>query len=218
MTNNQTSANRVWDWPIRFVHWSFVILLALLWWTAENGEMDIHRYAGYAITSLLVFRLYWGFAGSNTARFTQFVQGPTQTWRYAKTLGQPHTAPQYGHNPLGAYSVVLLLSLMGIQVISGLFAIDVDGWEAGPLNDYVSFETGRLSAAWHEYTFNVILGWIILHLFAVTYYLFWRKQNLISAMLSGKTKEGGSGKFIAARPTHYFVGLALILITLWLLL
>ena len=204
--------------PIRLIHWLLVVLIAVLWWTAENGQMDNHRLAGYSVLALIIFRLYWGFTGSNTAKFSHFIKTPAVTWQYARRLFQSGTSRSIGHNPLGGYSVMLLLTLLSIQLITGLFAIDVDGWEAGPLNHYISFEAGRLCATWHEYTFNTILAWIVLHVLAIAYYLFWRKQNLIFTMFSGKVKGVKDSGFIPARSHHYFIGLALALITLWLLL
>jgi cytochrome b len=66
----------VWDLPTRLTHWLFVLCIAISWWTAEQRLMDWHRYSGYTMLGLLVFRLYRGFAGSSTARFAKFMRGP----------------------------------------------------------------------------------------------------------------------------------------------
>jgi cytochrome b len=55
-----------------------------------------------------------------------------------------------GHNPLGALSVIALLLAMATQVALGLFAVDVDGIESGPLSHLVSFDTGRTCAKLHH--------------------------------------------------------------------
>src|SRR5690606_40419623 len=65
--------------------------------------------------------------------------GPRAIARYLRS----GSTPSVGHNPLGALSVVALLLLLLIQVTLGLFAVDVDGLESGPLSHYVSFEVGR---------------------------------------------------------------------------
>ena len=67
---------RVWDVPVRLVHWLIVLSVAAAWWTAETGRMEWHQYSGYALLGLVSFRIYWGFFGSSTARFSQFVRGP----------------------------------------------------------------------------------------------------------------------------------------------
>src|SRR5688572_14073380 len=114
---------RVWDVPVRVGHWLMVLAVGTSWWTAETGRMDWHRYAGYSMLALVSFRIYWGFFGSSTARFSQFVRGPRTIVSYLK--GRWVAMP--GHNPLGALSVVVLLALLLTQVALGLFAVDVDG-------------------------------------------------------------------------------------------
>jgi cytochrome b len=173
---------RVWDVPIRLVHWLLVLSVAGAWWTAETGRMDWHQYFGYALLALVSFRVYWGFLGSSTARFSQFMRGPRGIVSYLK--GRRAHVP--GHNPLGALSVVALLALLLTQVVLGLFTVDVDGIESGPLSTYVSFDAGRLAADWHDKLFDVLLWLIGLHIAAVLYYLLIRKENLIGPMLSGK--------------------------------
>ncbi|HEY8540508.1 MAG TPA: cytochrome b/b6 domain-containing protein, partial [Steroidobacteraceae bacterium] len=74
----------VWDWPVRVVHWLFVLCVAISWWSAEEHMMDVHRYSGYTLLGLVVFRIYWGFAGSATARFAQFVRGPKAIAEYLR--------------------------------------------------------------------------------------------------------------------------------------
>ena len=90
-----------------------------------------------------------------------------------------------GHNPLGALSVLVLLGLLLTQIVLGLFAVDVDGIESGPLSTYVSFDTGRVAAEWHEALFDVLLWLIGLHVAAVLFYLLYKKENLVGTMLHG---------------------------------
>ena len=176
-----TTRVRIWDAPTRVVHWLMVILIAVSWWTAENGNLEFHRYSGYALLGLLLFRLYWGFVGSSSARFSHFVKGPKSIVRYVRG----ESAESLGHNPLGALSVVALLLLLLAQVSLGLFAVDVDGLESGPLSHLVSFEAGRACAEWHDTIFDVLVWVIGLHIAAVLFYVLFKKHNLITAMLHG---------------------------------
>lgn len=215
MTVKNTHLRNVWDVPIRLIHWAIVLLFGALWWTAENLEMDLHRYAGYALLALLVFRLYWGFAGSSTARFASFLRRPSVVWHYAKSLARRDKPLTLGHNPLGGWSSLLLILLLLVQVLLGLFAVDVDGWEAGPLNTYVSFETGRLCAEWHEIVFNTLLVFVALHIVAVFYYVLWRKHNLLKTMFTGKAEIIGEHEMVAAKLWHYVIGIVLAILSLW---
>jgi cytochrome b len=173
---------RVWDVPTRLTHWLVVLLVAFSWWTAETSRMDWHRWSGYTLLGLVTFRIYWGLVGSSTAKFSEFVRGPRAIAGYLKG----GWAVVAGHNPLGALNVVALLALLVTQIALGLFAVDVDGIESGPLSTYVSFEAGRAAAGWHEAVFNLLTAFIALHIAAVVYYVFIRKQALMAAMVHGK--------------------------------
>jgi cytochrome b len=100
------------------------------------------------------------------------------------------TAPWPGHNPLGGLSVVGLIIVMGVQVVLGLFSVDVDGLESGPLASYVSFEVGRTAAKAHALSFNFLLLLICLHLVAVIYYIVFKRHELIRPMVSGRRAKG----------------------------
>ena len=172
---------RVWDLPTRLVHWLLVALVAFSWWSAENHHMDYHRYSGYVLLGVLVFRVYWGFVGGATARFNNFVRGPRAIIEYLRS-----DSKVAGHNPLGALSVLALLILLIVQVSLGLFAVDVDGLESGPLSYMVSFDAGRACAEVHEIIFNVLLAAIVLHLLAILFYWIVKRDNLLGAMITGK--------------------------------
>ncbi len=178
---------RVWDVPVRVCHWLMVLCVGVSWWTAETSRMEWHQYAGLSLLAIVSFRIYWGFFGSSTARFSHFVRGPRTIVSYLK--GRWATMP--GHNPLGALSVVALLGLLLTQIVLGLFAVDVDGIESGPLSTYVSFDAGRLAAEWHDDLFAVLQWLIALHIVAVLYYVLFRKQNLVATMLHGKRAPSG---------------------------
>ena len=68
----------VWDVPVRLFHWLLVILMATSYFSGRAGGdwMQLHFWSGYAILTLLLFRIVWGFVGSSTARFSNFLKGP----------------------------------------------------------------------------------------------------------------------------------------------
>jgi cytochrome b len=169
----------IWDLPTRLFHWLLAALVAFSWWSHED-HLDWHRISGIGIAGLLVFRLWWGVAGSSTARFTSFLKGPRGVIAYLK--GGAAGAP--GHNPLGGWSVAAMLLALIAQVGLGLFSVDEDGFESGPLAKYVSFDTGRAAAGAHEIVFTILLGLIVLHLLAIGWYAA-RKQNLVGPMITG---------------------------------
>lgn len=207
---------RLWDLPTRLTHWSLAILVAFSWWSAESEKMDWHRWSGYAVLGLLVFRLFWGFAGSSTARFSGFVKGPAAVLAYARTLGARAPSQAAGHNPLGALSVLALIAALIAQVGFGLFAVDVDGLESGPLSHLVEFDTGRAFAELHETSFNVLLALIGLHLAAVAFYLVYKRENLIRPMVTGWRAVAGAPADVRFAPAwRALVGIALAVAVAW---
>lgn len=205
----------VWDGWVRGVHWSIAILFGVSWYT-HRANLEWHRYAGYALLTLVLFRIYWGFAGSTTARFAHFVKGPAAIFRYGRALlGREHSAP-VGHNPIGAISVLLLLALLLAQCLLGLFVTDLDGLESGPLSSLISFDTSRLLAAWHARLFTALQVLVALHVVAVLFYLFAKRDNLLAPMVTGRKR------FVEAveplrigRWWHGATALVFIAVTVW---
>jgi cytochrome b len=176
---------RLWDMPVRAIHWAIVLLMPALWWTGENSDMTLHKQLGYVMLALVVFRLFWGLTGSSTARFASFLKGPRAIASYASGLFGNEREVVVGHNPLGGWSAALLLVLLAAQIVIGLFAQDVDGIESGPLTYLVSYDTADAARGWHHLLFNVLLGFIALHVAAILFYLIVKRDNLIGPMITG---------------------------------
>lgn len=171
----------IWDLPTRLFHWSLVLLIPFMWWTAEEERLDLHIAGGTGVLGLLMFRLLWGFLGSSTARFAGFVRGPGAVIGYLRG----RRAYAVGHNPLGALSVIAMLGLLCLQVGLGLFASDDDGLESGPLAHLISSDLSEELAELHEDLFNVLLVLIGVHIAAILFYTLFKRQNLMGPMVSG---------------------------------
>jgi cytochrome b len=174
----------VWDLPLRLFHWLFASSIFASWYTAEIEEMEIHFWLGYFMIGLIVFRLIWGFIGPRHARFSSFLKRPPAIWLYLKGVTNRVSTQTVGHNPLGGLMVVAMILLAGAQATTGLFATDDIIW-AGPYNPSVSGALAEKLTAFHHYNFNVILGAIGLHLLAIAFYAFGKRQNLVPPMLHG---------------------------------
>lgn len=214
------STQKVWDAPTRLVHWLFVFCVAFSWWTVENDRMDWHYLSGLTLLGLLVFRIYWGFAGPETARFAQFVKGPRAVIGYMPKLFKPNYRAAFGHNPLGALSVLAILGALITQVTLGLFASDTDGLESGPLSRYVDYDFSKDAGDLHEDFFNVLLILIGLHIAAIVFYLVIKRTNLIGPMFTGKRNAAnveGPASGIAPVPLWRFaIGVVLAVAVVWL--
>ncbi len=195
-----TRGVQVWDLPLRIFHWSLVLSIAAAYITAEFGGSDWsdwHGRIGSFVLGLLVFRLIWGFIGTEHARFRSFVPTPTRISAY---LGGRWRG--LGHNPLGALSVIALLLLVAAQVLTGLFSND-DVAFAGPLSARVDKGTSDALTGWHEDIFYVLAGFIGLHIAAILFHLLIRRSNLVTPMVTGR-KPAGTGE---SSPVPGYLGL-----------
>lgn len=207
---------KLWDGPTRIVHWLIVVLLAVSWVTAETGVMSLHRWSGYFVLGLVVFRLYWGFAGSQSARFASFIKGPRTTLAYVRSIAGRTSSEVAGHNPLGAWSVLALLALLAAQVGFGLFAVDVDGLESGPFSYLVEFDVGRTAARLHHLTFVALQMLVALHLAALAFYFIHKRQNLIGAMITGRRHFEADPQLTFAPAWRAVAGLVAAAMLVWL--
>lgn len=175
-------AVRVWDLPLRLFHWSLVACLVGSFVTIKAGWSEWHFRFGYAALALIVFRLLWGFVGPRYARFSSFVFPPSALLAHLRnTAAAPRTL---GHTPSGALSVFALLAVVGVQAGAGLFASD-DIASEGPLARLVSNAFVE-KASWLHHTNEVlILALVALHLAAILFYRFVRRQSLVRPMVVG---------------------------------
>lgn len=178
----------VWDLPLRLFHWLLVLTVAFSIVSGELGGnlIDWHGRAGVLVLGLLVFRIVWGFIGTVHARFSSFFPTPARVWAYLKGQWQG-----YGHNPLGALSVIALLAVLAGVVGTGLFANDDIAFH-GPLFDLVSKDLSDRLSGWHARLFNILAGLVILHVAAIVFYARVKKHNLVVPMLTGKKEIPGN--------------------------
>ena len=175
---------RVWDLPTRVFHWSLVLGIVglAISGTIGGNAMLWHFRFGYAVLTLLLFRIVWGLVGGRWSRFGAFIYAPQTIIYYLKGRGKP--AHSVGHNPLGAGSVFAMLAALLAQVGSGLFSDD-DIAFAGPLTRFVSNATVSLATNYHKNIGKwIILALVLLHIAVIVFYLS-RKHNLVNAMLHG---------------------------------
>jgi cytochrome b len=212
-------AVRVWDWPVRLVHWAMVLLLIALLTTAKIGgdAMVWHMRAGEAMLTLVAFRIIWGFAGSPYARFSSFVRGPRAVISYARSIFAPPHEVHAGHNPLGGWMVIALLLALLFQTGTGLFTND-DVLTDGPLVRLISKDLSDAISSLHRKNAWVVGGLALAHIGAVLFYLIALKENLISPMLHGakalpatharNRPDGGAGAGSVTKAMIWFAACA----------
>jgi cytochrome b len=186
-TPQQVEHRQVWDLPVRLFHWALVAAMISAFVTNRLGVayFKYHVWSGYAVIILVSFRILWGVVGTRHAKFRQFVRGPAATLRYAFGLLHGSAPPCAGHNPLGAYMVMMLLIALGAQAVSGLFGND-DIFNTGPLAGYVDKELSLRLTSLHRHLFYWIAAATAIHILAVIAHHVFKRENLIVAMITGR--------------------------------
>ena len=156
------------------------MVLGIVFVKIGGNAIQWHAYCGYAALALILFRVIWGFVGSWHARFANFIPSPSKLIAFLR--GQVDGG--LGHNPLGALSVIALLTVILIQALTGLFADD-DIFFQGPFAKYVSNNTVALLTSIHRFNQYLIFALVGLHIAAISYYYFVKRENLVRPMVTG---------------------------------
>jgi len=218
----------VWSRKIRLFHWINVIAILLLivigviilnsklFGVATEGKVllkTMHVIVGYVFAINLLFRLIIGFIGKSYEKWGKtlpFNKGFTSELIEFKQ--QKHTAYK-GHNPAGKLMVFALLSLMCVQMVSGLviagtdiyyppfgnyfaqsIAIDKDNIKDIKPYSKVNVDEKAYKAmreirkpfiTAHVYTFYALIFLIPLHIIGVIVSERRERSALVSAMVNG---------------------------------
>ncbi|MGB5261538.1 MAG: cytochrome b/b6 domain-containing protein [Gammaproteobacteria bacterium] len=198
---------RVWDPLVRLFHWSLVLTFTVAWLSGEEESL-LHIYSGYAVMGLILLRVFWGFAGTRYARFSDFLYSPRRTLRYLGSLLDRAPEHYTGHNPAGGWMIVLLLASL---LVTGYTGIEVYGAEGhgplaanGPGVEWVSVayaddedndddhhgegEANEAEEFWeelHEFFAYFTLLLIFIHVAGVFVASRLHGENLVKAMISG---------------------------------
>lgn len=176
---------RVWDLPTRVFHWTLLACVIGLVITGNIGgtAMDWHFRFGYAVLALLLFRLLWGLFGGHWSRFANFLYSPATLLRHLRGQSAPESS--VGHNPLGALSVFAMLLFLLVQVASGLISDDEIA-TSGPLTSLVSSSLVSQATWYHtEVGKPILIVLVLLHVAAIVFYRWRKRQNLLRPMLLG---------------------------------
>jgi cytochrome b len=190
----------IWDFPTRLFHWLLVIAIASQYITAEliDDAIQWHFYGGYFILGLLIFRLLWGIWGAYYAKFSQFIVSPQRAIQYSTTFTKSNYKSNLGHNPLGAYSLIFILTILLTQAISGLFITD-DIFHSGPYYKAIGDDTRDIMNWLHNQGFKAVWLFLALHICAMLVYQFAKKQNLVLSMITGYKSHKGKTRAIQAQ-------------------
>ena len=177
----------VWDAPTRLCHGLLAACLAGAYATADRDEWQpVHETLGDTTIGLVLFRFFWGFAGTRYARFATAMAGPAAIAHHLAHLPCGWSRRYTGHSPVSA-ALALLFWLL-------ILALGMTGWSVQA--DTATDGMARL----HAGLGHAVLGAIGLHAAAVVFSSWRAGENLPLAMVTG-TQWGRPGEGIeSAKP------------------
>jgi len=168
---------RVWDAFVRVAHWALACCVIAAWF-ARGAP---HEWLGYAALAVVLLRISWGCVGPAHARFTRFVPGPSRTAAYAKRVLARREERYLGHNPLGGWMIVALLSAVILLAASGWLATTDRFWGVAWVQDL------------HAWLADLLVALAALHVAGVAYSSLRHRENLVAAMLTGRKRPPAAG-------------------------
>jgi cytochrome b len=178
----------VWDKVTRLWHWAFAVCVIAGWLLGEFRNFETvqwHFYAGYVTAGLLLWRFIWGFIGPEPVRFGTLLPNLKSIVAYLSGIGIRQPSGIAGHTPLGGVSIVVMLLMLTFQVLSGLFVEDDTLFAAGPLAYDIDPDLSEQLKTLHNINAKLILVLVGLHLGAIIFYRYWKKEDLVSPMITG---------------------------------
>jgi cytochrome b len=163
---------KVWDWPLRALHWSLAFFVLLAWFTPSKYD-SLHRFAGYIVIALIVFRLVWGVLGTRFSRFHAVGRRLRAAPAYLANLRHGKTGRYRGLNPAGTAMLVALLLLLAISTVTGWMSTTVRFFGVPWVEDT------------HSYVSDAVIVLVVVHVFGVLVMCVLQKENLIRAMFTG---------------------------------
>jgi cytochrome b len=181
----------VWDIPTRVGHWLLVAAFIASYLTGDSEEWRlVHVAAGYSLGGVLVFRLFWGMAGTRYARFSSFLFSPRRVFDYLMGMLKGRPDHWVGHNPAGSYTIYILL-LLGLMVVGSGWAV-----YAGNGGDWLE--------DMHDTLAYVMLGVVGVHVAGVAVSSRLHRENLVRSMVTG-FKRGKSEEAIVSSEKYWVI-------------
>ena len=160
---------------MRIYHWALAVGCKAAW-LVEPVWRQPHQWLGYGLAAMLAWRLAYGVIGPRDWRFANFVVSPCRALHYARQLVRGDAPLSLGYNPLAAWAIVVMMSLLGGVAISGHLLTLERFWGDEALE---SMHAGLVDSVW------LLVG---LHLSGVALARRRSRQWLPLAMITGRKK------------------------------
>lgn len=194
MIDNTTKApqpsRRVTDAPTRVFHWLFALSFLGAYLSAEGERWRmLHVTLGYTMAGLLAFRVVYGLVGPRQVRLSALLSKLRGAPDWLRSLWRAPTPGsvnwRQGQNLFMATAVVVLMVAVVPVTLTGCASFNEWGGSLWGI-DWADV-LGEL----HETAGEAFLWAVLAHLGALLLFSLWRRTNLTTPMLTGRTPGRG---------------------------
>jgi len=213
--NQHNTKVRIWDIWVRLFHWSLTVSVTFLLISGTTGYLffDWHKTFGEFVLALIFFRLLWGCFGSSNARLSELIRSPIDAINHLRLTLKKQKDETRGHNAAGSWAILLILSSISIQAITGLFIADEDEFIEGALYGTFDEDLSYFLYQIHYINADILTVFVAVHVAMVLIYLLYAKTNLITPMITGKMHWTGVTPPSSAFFQRFWVGLLLLIVS-----
>ena len=175
----------IWDLPTRLFHWTLAASFAADWLTSENDTLlSVHVFFGYLMLGLVIFRVFWGLAGSHFSRFSSFPFAPKEGYDYLMQVGRGNALRHVGHNPAGSLAIYALLALVLFVGAAGILTLGGEE-QHGLATGWLGLDQMHWLKSMHKLGAIAMLLLVAGHVIGVVVESIAHKENLARSMVTG---------------------------------
>jgi cytochrome b len=163
---------KVWDFPLRLTHWALAFFVLLAYFTPSKYD-SLHRFAGYTVVGLIVFRLLWGLFGTRFSRFHAIGRRLRAAPGYLANLRHGATGRYRGLNPAGTLMLVAMVLLLAISTVTGWMSTTVRFFGVPWVEDT------------HGWVSDAVILLVVIHVAGVLVMCVLQRENLVRSMITG---------------------------------
>lgn len=201
----------VWELPVRVSHWFIFLPVVVLSFTgyyihnpffvARSSTVFlmatmrfVHVVAGFVFISAFLLRIYWFFQGNEWSNWRAFIPLRRRQWRGMGkmvayySLVRKDLVHHVGHNALAGVTYLLILTLMAIEIITGLalYTQVRGGWLLAPLFGWIpqliDIQNIRLI---HFGIMFAFFAFVIHHVYSAVLISWEERNGLIESIFTG---------------------------------
>ncbi len=202
----------VWELPVRVTHWVNALSIVVLSITgvfigfpyliagvdggfAMGWIRFIHFVAAYVLTSSMLARIYWMFAGNHHASWRAFIPWITpegrrnfvKMLRYYTFTGK-QISYEVGHHPVAALAYAGVFVLLIIQIVGG-FALYAQYNPGGMMAASTAWILTIIDSQWlrliHHAIMWLLAGFFINHIYSAALMDIKERNGTLSSIFSG---------------------------------